>query len=222
MAVAHDHKPTLPTRCTECQQLMDSPIACATCGSLGQLPADTFDSFELFGQQRSYDVDLEALHRRYLALCRVIHPDIAGGQASQQRRQALNLSAELNRAYETLRDPVARAAYMLALAGGPSAAEMKKVPQSLLGEILVLREAIEEARETGDAATLRTIKQEIAAKHQATLEKIGDLTRQMECWSGDIRRQLREQLNIIKYWNSLLEQIPVNLSEAGTAGQGAT
>jgi molecular chaperone HscB len=220
--VAHDHKPTLPTRCTECQQLMDSPIACAACGTLGELPADTFDSFELFGQQRSYDVDVEALHRKYLALSRVIHPDIAGGEASEQRRQALNLSAELNRAYETLRDPVARAAYMLSLAGGPSASELKTVPQNLLGEILVLRETIEEARESGDAATLQTIKQEITAKRQVTLEKIGDLARQMECWSGDIRRQLREQLNIIKYWNSLLEQIPVNLAEAVRTGQGAT
>ena len=86
----------------------------------------------------------------------------------------------------------------------------------------MLREAIEEARESGDATTLQTIKQEIAAKRQVTLEKIGDLARQMECWSGDIRRQLREQLNIIKYWNSLLEQIPVNLAEAARTGQGAT
>ena len=211
--MAHQHEPTLPTRCTECQQLMDSPIACATCGALGQLPADTFDSFELFGLRRSYDVDLEALHRKYLALSRVIHPDIAGGQASEQRRQALNLSAELNRAYETLRDPVARAGYMLSLTGGPSASEIKTVPQSLLGEILVLREAIEEARESGDTAMLQTVKQEITAKRQVTLGKIGDLARQMECWSGDIRRQLREQLNIIKYWSSLLEQIPASLAD---------
>ena len=216
--MADQHKPTLPTRCTECRQLMDSPIACVTCGTLGQLPADTFDSFELFGLRRSYDVDLEALHRRYLALSRVIHPDIAGGEASQQRRQALNLSAELNLAYETLRDPVARAQYMLSLAGGPSASEMKIVPPSLLGEILVLREAIEEARESGDTATLQTIKQEVTAKRQVTLGKIGDLARQMECWSSDIRRQLREQLNIIKYWTSLLEQIPAGLVETSKAG----
>jgi molecular chaperone HscB len=189
---------------------MESPIACASCGALGQQPADTFDCFELFGLDRNYEVDLEALHRKYLALSRVIHPDIAGGEASDQRKQALNLSAELNRAYETLRDPVARAAYMLTLAGGPSASEMKNVPQSLLGEVLVLRESIEEARESGDAATLRWLRDEIDDKRQATLDRITELARGLECWNAEVRRQLREQLNIVKYYNSLLDQIPAH------------
>jgi len=210
MAVDHEHKPSLPTRCGECQQLMESPIACASCGALGQLPADTFDCFELFGLDRSYEVDLEALHRKYLALSRVIHPDIASGEASDQRKQALNLSAELNRAYETLRDPVARAAYMLTLAGGPSASEMKTVPQSLLGEVLVLRESIEEACESGDAVTLRRLKDEIDDKRRATLDQIAELARGLECWNAEVRRQLREQLNIVKYYNSLLDQIPAH------------
>ncbi len=198
-------EPTLPTRCGECQQVMDTPLACASCGTLAQLPADTFDSFELFGMQPVYDVDLKALHGKYLSLSRVIHPDIAGANP-EQRIQALNLSAELNRAYETLRDPVARAEYMLAMAGGPRGSEIKDVPPDLLGGIVVLREEFEEARESGDAERMRAIRAEIESRRQETLDRIGDLARQLECWHVEIRRRLREQLNTIKYWNSLLEQ----------------
>ncbi len=198
-------QPTLPTRCAECRQVMDSPVACSACGTLAQLPAETFDSFELFGLPPNYDIDLKALHGKYLSMSRVIHPDIAGANPDQ-RMQALTLSAELNRAYETLRDPVARAEYMLAMAGGPRASEMKDVPPDLLGEIMVLREEFEEARESGDAERMRAIRAEIESRRRETLDRIGDLARQLECWHVDIRRRLREQLNTIKYWNSLLEQ----------------
>jgi molecular chaperone HscB len=218
--VERTHKSSLPTRCTECQQVMETPVACSTCGSIGLIPPNTFDLFELFALDPVYDIDVKDLHRKYLAMSRVIHPDIAGGEGSEQRHQALTLSAELNRAYETLRDPIARASYMLSLAGGPSPSEMKAVPPSFLGEVLVMREEIEEARESGDAARLQSIRQEVSARKEETLDRIAELARGMECWETDIRRQLREQLNIMKYWNSLLEQTPADLSAPAASEQG--
>lgn len=214
------HKSSLPTRCTECQQEMDTPVACSTCGNLGQLAPDTFDLFELFALDPIYDVDVKALHRKYLAMSRVIHPDIAGGADSEQRHQALTLSAELNKAYETLRDPVARADYMLSLAGGPSASEMKTVPSSLLGEILVLREEIEESRESGDTARMESIRHEVDARRKETLQRVAALAKDLECWQTETRKQLREQLNIMKYWNSLLEQTPADLTSPTRNEQG--
>lgn len=212
------HKPTLPTRCTECQQEMESPLACSMCGNLGNLAPDTFDLFELFALNPVYDIDLKDLHRKYLSMSRVIHPDIAGGDKSDQRLQALSLSAELNKAYETLRDPVARADYMLTLAGGPSASEMKAVPQSLLGEVLVMREEIEESRKSGDEARMTSIRKEIEARRAETLNRIAEIARGLECWQTETRKQLREQLNIMKYWNSLLEQTLAG--PMATAGSG--
>ncbi len=211
-------KPTLPTRCTECQQEMESPLACSMCGNLGHLAPNTFDLFELFALNPAYDIDLKDLHRKYLAMSRVIHPDIAGGDKSEQRQQALSLSAELNKAYETLRDPVSRADYMLTLAGGPSASEMKVVPQSLLGEVLVMREEIEESRESGDDTRMESIRKEITARREETLNRIAELARGLECWHTETRKQLREQLNIMKYWNSLLEQ--TSAGPVATTGSG--
>lgn len=199
---------TPPLRCTECENPMDSPIACSNCGALGQLPADTFDSFELFGINRQYDVDLKALHHKYLCLSRVIHPDLASGDAGQQRGQSLNLTAELNRAYDTLRDPVARAEYLLSLAGGLKPSENKIVPQELLGQVLMFREEIEDAKGSGDAAALQAIKQQLLARRETALARIAELARTLESGDPQNALRLREQLNTVKYWNNLLEQIP--------------
>lgn len=199
---------TPPFRCTECENPMDSPIACSTCGALGQLPADTFDSFELFGIKRAYDIDPKALHHKYLCLSRVIHPDLASGEAGQQRGQSLNLSAELNRAYDTLRDPVARAEYMLSLVGGPKSSENKTVSQELLGQVLMFREEIEDAKGSGDAAALQAIKQQLLARRETALARIAELARALETGDPQNKLRLREQLNTVKYWNNLLEQIP--------------
>lgn len=204
---------TTPTRCTQCRQPMESPIACSTCGAFTQLPPDTFDCFELFGLKRGYDLDPEVLHHKFLALSRVIHPDLASHDVDERRQQALGLSAEFNRAYDTLRDPVARAEYLLALAGGPGASEDKTVPKNLLGEVLMFREEIDEAIASSDTAALEALKQQITADHDQVLRVIAGLAGSLDETHPENRRKLREQLNAIKYFKNLLDQIP-----AGAAG----
>lgn len=199
---------TTPTRCKECQQPMESPIACSTCGTFTQQPADTFDCFELFGLKRSYDIDLDALHHKFLSMCRVIHPDISRHDSDKRRQQALTLSAEFNRAYDTLHDPIARAEYLLSLYGGPSPSEDKTVSKDLLGEVLLLREELDEAIEDSETDTLQNLKQQITDRHEQTLNRIAELARKLNETDVDTRKKLREQLNTIKYWNNLLDQIP--------------
>lgn len=202
---------TPPIRCTECQQPMDSPIGCATCGALGQLPPGNVDCFTLFGLPHRFEVDLKALHTRLLTLSRVVHPDVAGVATPEKREQALRLSSELNRAYETLRDPLARAEYLLHLAGGPSASDDKSVPPELLGEVMTLREEIEEATTGGNGQALRSLKTDLAARRESGMAQLAALVEGIET-PGEAgeqgRKRLRVALNVIKYWNNLLERIP--------------
>lgn len=192
---------------------MDSPLCCASCGALSpQSPEEQgFDYFDFFGLPCRYELDTAALHRRYLALSRWIHPDIRVDRSDPARRQALALSAQLNRAYETLRDPVARADYLLSLAGGPSATEDKSVPGPMLNEVVLLREEIEEAAGGQDASALAALRRQVSARRQAGIEEIARLARNLV--QNDAvapepeRRALRQQLNAAKYWNNLLEQL---------------
>ena len=174
---------------------------------MSQTPPDTSDCFELFGIRRAYEINLKDLHRKYLALSRVIHPDMAGGESQERRSQALNLSAEFNRAYDTLREPVTRAEYLLTLAGGPTRSEDKSVSQSLLTQVLMLREEIEEASARHDASALTSLKKQITGRQQITMRQVADLARGLDQGGEQNRKQLRESLNALKYWNNLLDQI---------------
>jgi len=73
--------------------------------------------FELFGLPVGFIVDAEALGERYRELQRVIHPDRYANASEQERRLSLQGAARINEAFETLKDPIARAAYLLGLHG---------------------------------------------------------------------------------------------------------
>jgi len=113
------------------------------------------DHFALFGLPRRFRVDAGALDRAYRALQSDVHPDRFAAADDASRRLALQSSARVNEAYETLRDPAGRGEYLLGLSGIASLAETDTaMPMDFLGEQMERREAIDEARAAGDHAAL--------------------------------------------------------------------
>ena len=114
----------------------------------------------------------------------------------------------MNKAYETLRDPVRRAEYLLELSGGKSAADDKRVAPELLAEVMMLREEIEESRDRGNANAISAIRPDIARKKDAAMQKIAELCRRITADSdASVHDDLRLQLNSIKYFDNLLAQL---------------
>lgn len=206
--MSEQQEKTHPVMCASCSKPMDTPVCCAGCGALNPLPPSMFSYFELFGIEPTYDVDAGELRRTYMQLTRSIHPDVAGRDSDKVRKQALALSSGLNRAYETLRNPISRAEYLLRLAGGPSAADDKAVPGEMLGEVMMFREEIDEAAEQDDRSRLDDLRQTIGKRQERALAKIDDICRGGDLGEADAQKDLRGQLNAVKYWNNLLEQIP--------------
>jgi molecular chaperone HscB len=101
--------------------------------------------FERLGLPRRFRLDSAELERNYLTKSREVHPDFAGSDAPSQQQ-----SAALNEAYTTLRDPFKRAEYLLAVEGGPSAADSRDMPAEFLEEMLELRMKIEEIKQEHD------------------------------------------------------------------------
>lgn len=104
------------------------------------------DFFHRLGLPRRFAVDAAELERAYLARSRAVHPDYHLSGSSSDLNASLELSAALNEAYNSLRDPLLRAEHLLALEGGPTAAEQKQVPPTFLAEMLDAREEIEAAK----------------------------------------------------------------------------
>ena len=119
----------------------------------------------------------------------------------------LRMAATINRAYETLTDPVLRAEYLLESSGGKSAADDKRVPPELLGQVMLMREEIEEAKAGGDAESLARFRGQVSQQKEAALQRLADLSRRLDEGGDALRDDLRLQLNSMKYFNNLLAQL---------------
>ena len=107
--------------------------------------------FELFGLPLRFDIDSADLSLRYRDLQRHFHPDRYASGSDQQRRLALQMTANINEAFQTLKDPLTRGRYMLALLGVSTDEETDTVmdPAFLMAQ-MELREGMQEARAAPD------------------------------------------------------------------------
>jgi molecular chaperone HscB len=79
--------------------------------------------FELFGLPERFQFDAALLDRAYHRLQGEVHPDRYAAAGATEQRLALQSSARVNEAYQALKDPVARAQYLLLLHGVDALAE---------------------------------------------------------------------------------------------------
>jgi len=188
---------------------MVTPIVCNGCRALYP-PPSWADYFSLLGLLRAYTIDAKKLNSAFYAIARGVHPDRFGGAAEEVRSLATRLSAELNQAFDVLSDPVRRADYLLELAGGPSAAEMREVPGDFLAEVMLLREEIDQAKTADDDDALQRHRESIAARRQETLRQIAALAESSADLDEPRRRVLRQLLNSMKYYDNLLTELAVD------------
>lgn len=97
-------------------------LFCPHCGAVQ--PGQAGDPFALFGLDRRFDLDGEALARHYATLQRMLTPERLAVKSAHERRVALDLDQALAAAYEILRDPLRRARCLLTLAGMDAAAPL--------------------------------------------------------------------------------------------------
>lgn len=197
---------TMPSKCSTCEALCHRPVACEECHTVLD-HVQGADFFELFGMPQSYEIDLADLESRYLAISRNVHPDRYAGEGAEMQAFALRTSAAINNAYDVLRSPLHRAEYLLEIAGGKSAAEDKSVPKPLLPQIMMLREEIDEAKASNDTAALTAMKEQLTRQKRDLEARIASLCRQLHEDGDEVKNDLRLQLNAVKYFNNLLNQL---------------
>ena len=196
---------TVPSKCLQCNSPLKCPIVCTGCHPWYPLP-ETGDYFDLFGLSRRYRIDVEELESKFLSISRNIHPDFFGGESEEMRRLSVRLAAELNEALRVLKDPVLRAGYLLEQAGGSSAAADRSVPQSVLTEVMMFREEVEDTE--GDQAAVAAVRQRVEQQRRETLEQIADIAEHLGMATEDGRSGLRSLINSIKYYDKLLTELP--------------
>ena len=103
---------------------------------------DTANYFELFQLPATFDVDPDILTRHYHILQRTSHPDRHTQSVDTAQRLALQHAMTINEAYQTLKDPLQRAIYLLNLQGiHPDTADNTQ-DSAFLMEQMALREEL--------------------------------------------------------------------------------
>ena len=121
------------------------------------------DDFSLFGLPARFALERSELDGRWKQLQREAHPDRFAAQGSAAQRVAMQWSVRINEAYQRLRDPLRRAAYLCELRGQAEQAERNTaMPPAFLMQQMQWREALEEAT---DAATIQALHDEVRAAH---------------------------------------------------------
>ncbi len=171
--------------------------------------------FDLLGLPRRFALDPEEVERNYLARSRELHPDFHGLASASEQRVSMEMTAALNEAYATLREPFRRAEYLLSLEGGPSAAEHKEMDPAFLEEMLELRMEIEELRETSPPGSSgRTaMERQLEARRGRLMTDVAERFAGLESLPpedtrrGALRVQVRQLLNSTKYIQGLLRDL---------------
>jgi molecular chaperone HscB len=174
--------------CIHCGAQSADAHFCSECGKIQPVGAgsDYFGFLGLPGRLRLDEAELEKL---FYALSRKFHPDYFTSASAEERRASIERSSMLNDAYRTLRDPIARARYLLTLEGYKEAE--KRAPTDLLEEVFELNMQIEElraAKKTGDeeeAVEARTSIGEALGELNNRLQKIDkQLFAQFDAWDS--------------------------------------
>ena len=106
--------------------------------------------FELYQLPIGFAIDEADLALRHRAVIDKVHPDRFAAKSPMEQRLALQWSTFANEAFDTLRDPIARALYLSQLNAPELAGESVRVnlPQTFLMQQIEWREALEDGNVT--------------------------------------------------------------------------
>jgi len=77
----------------------------------------TRNFYQLFDMPIAFEVNMDQLQQHYRTLAQTVHPDKYANASDQERRISMQQSSWVNKAYQTLKDPIERASYLLQLKG---------------------------------------------------------------------------------------------------------
>lgn len=129
------------------------------------------NDFELFGLPAQHALERSELDTRWRQLQAEVHPDRFASEGAAAQRVAMQWAVRVNEAYQRLRDPVRRAAYLCALRGVPVDAERNTVmPATFLMQQMAWREALDDA---ADPAAVERLGKDVARSERELLAGLG-------------------------------------------------
>jgi molecular chaperone HscB len=198
--------------CWECQQEAGEGAFCAACGKIQ--PSRPRDAFAVLGIEPKYHFDHAALEKSYRDLSRKLHPDKFAKASPRERRFSTEQTTLLNQSLKALRNPVARAEYLLKTNGFPVPSEEAgrpgaggRLPLEFYEEVMEDREALMEAKTEGPEA-VQQLAQKITARRDAVL---ADIDQAFTAWettgSREVLAPAATELAKLRYYARFLDEV---------------
>jgi DnaJ-domain-containing protein 1 len=153
------------------------------------------DCFALLDEPRRPWLDPDSLKRKFLSLSAQSHPDRVHSASDEEKRAAQQRYAELNAAYNCLREPKDRLAHLVELEQGAKPKEIQDIPSALMDRFLEVSQLCRQTdgflAEKG-RVTSPLLKVEMFQRAQEWSEKLSASQRQMNSWHESLLAELKE------------------------------
>jgi molecular chaperone HscB len=156
--------------CWHCQSEVSGEYFCERCVKVQPVSKEA-DYFTCLGFPRRLTIDPQKLEAKFYELSRAFHPDFYQNKSETEQAISLSNAATLNTAYRTLRDPIQRAEYLLAIEAGAVKEIRTTPPADLFEEILELQETLEEYRASDQSSQTGQHLRSQLQSEQHTLEE---------------------------------------------------
>jgi molecular chaperone HscB len=204
--------------CWSCRQEIDSGPFCKHCVKLQ--PVGLLGSyFDLFGIEKSFNINQEELKKLFFELSRKFHPDFYSDRSEEERIVARNNSAYLNAALKVLSDPLQRAEYLLSLTTG-SFTSSPAPPQELFEKILQIGELLDNPSFSKDQRkTLARAGEDFRIRQLELTNALDDLFESLLKSEKEVKGEIVSKLDDIKYLRTIIARIDKILAERNKNGQ---
>lgn len=218
--------------CWHCQSEVTGEYFCERCVKVQPVSKET-DYFTCLGFPRRLMLDPQKLEAKFYELSRTFHPDFYQTKSTDEQAISLSNAAVLNTAYRTLRDPIQRAEYLLALETGSVKDIRTSPPADLFEEILELQDTLEEYRASDRdsdqghrlRATLQTEQNALELRKEGMesqlrqlfadwdkLQDAGEATSLARVERDRILKQMRDLLSHRTYINNIVNDLGTTIS----------
>src|SRR5579864_3095443 len=179
-------QPTTGANCWSCNAPVAAAHFCASCSKIQPLPPGT-DYFGFFGLPQKLTLDADELEAQFHKLSWKLHPDNFVRASVYERELSLDRSSQLNDAYRTLRDPIARIEYLLLRLGLRKEGTTKQqAPPELLEEVFELNESLDELREArSEGGDIESLRKRLIEAQNSFKEKLSEVDEEL----ADVARE---------------------------------
>ena len=129
------------------------------------------NDFSLFGLPPHHLLDRAELDDCWRALQAKVHPDRFASEGAAAQRLAMQWAVRVNQAYQRLKDPIKRGAYLCELRGAVIDVENNTaMPSAFLMQQMAWREALDDA---ADAQAVQQLDDQVEAEERGMLSRLG-------------------------------------------------